>query len=189
MRQDFGIKAQQATDNKQITTPKNENMRRKKPLLMLAFCSMLLHYGFAQNMNVRITTGNTNLYAVSDVKTITFAGSNMYVNKTNSTTYTTILGDIRKITFSNLNTSALASLPENDGIFNIYPNPAYCKFTVTIPGVTKQIKIFNAFGQLITSTNPKGQKSMEFELLTNGIYFIQLVADHKKITKKLIIIK
>lgn len=164
-------------------------MKRKKLLLTLFFCSALLQLSFAQYMDVHLLSGNTNQYTISDVKTITFSVNNMSINKTNSITDVVLLGDILKITFSNLITSAPVAITESDEIFKIYPNPANSTFTVTIPEVTKQIKILNAFGQLVNTVNAKGQKSLEFEMQTNGIYFIQFVTDDQTITKKMLIIK
>jgi len=164
-------------------------MKRKKILLTFVFCCAMLQLCFAQYMDVHLITGNIDQYTISDVKTITFSGNNMNINKINTTTYATLLDDINKITFSDLITSVTAATTENDEIFKIYPNPANSKFTVTTPEGTKQIKILNAFGQLVNTVNVDGQKSLNFEIQTNGIYFIQLITDNQTITKKILIVK
>jgi len=164
-------------------------MKKKKLLLTLVFCSALLQLSLAQNMDVHLITGNTDQYFLTEVRTITFSGGNMNINKTNLTADTTLLSDVSKITFGSLILSVPNVTAENNEIFNVYPNPASSTFTVEISEETLQIKILNAFGQLVNTVNTKGQKSLNFEIQTNGIYFIQLVTEDQIITKKILIVK
>lgn len=164
-------------------------MKRNKKLFTLAFCIAIMQLSFAQHMDVQYTTGNTDQYPFNIIKAITFSGSNIQINKTNLYTDTKPLNDIRKITFGNLVTSLTHLTTENNEIFKIYPNPANKAFSVTISEETKQIKIFNSFGQLINAVSTKGQKSRNFEIQTTGIYIIQFVTYNQTITKKIVIVK
>ena len=73
-------------------------------------------------------------------------------------------------------------------IYNVFPNPSTGKFTVTIPPTTQEIQIFNSIGNRIVKREDLYQKSsVDFELLNNGVYIIQIITDEQNIKKKLIV--
>ncbi|MFA5781679.1 MAG: SBBP repeat-containing protein [Bacteroidales bacterium] len=79
---------------------------------------------------------------------------------------------------------------DNEDLIIIFPNPTGSNFTIKVPPATRQIKILNSVGQLLSRTcGIEGQKNLDFELAYNGIYFIQITMDKQVITKKLIVCK
>jgi thermitase len=70
---------------------------------------------------------------------------------------------------------------------SLFPNPAHDSFTAVFPSSTRQIQIFNAFGQLLQEKNTAQLTSQKFQLKDNGIYYIQFKMDGSTITKKIIV--
>lgn len=71
--------------------------------------------------------------------------------------------------------------------FLLFPNPTNQNFTVIVPSATKQIQIFNSFGQSLQIKNVIGQTLQNFQLIDNGIYYIQISISSQTITQKLIV--
>lgn len=72
--------------------------------------------------------------------------------------------------------------------FEIYPNPANNECVVSGLPFPVEIKIFNAFGQEVLSQQMKSATLKLHTLtLSPGIYFIELLSENKKATKKLIV--
>jgi hypothetical protein len=89
----------------------------------------------------------------------------------------------------NFNTN-LNSINENElRLVSIHPNPAKNTFCVNVPPGVKQIQILNASGKLIRSTDAYGKLKYDFEIDENGIYFIQIITETQKITKRLVVLK
>jgi len=79
------------------------------------------------------------------------------------------------------------SLYAQNKIFSVFPNPADRDFTINFPSTTKQIQIFNSVGKSLEVRNVAEQTAQNFQLVENGIYFIQITTDTQTITKKLVI--
>jgi Concanavalin A-like lectin/glucanases superfamily/Secretion system C-terminal sorting domain len=70
---------------------------------------------------------------------------------------------------------------------SVYPNPTANNFMMSFPATTKEISISNSLGQLIHKESVSGITSLNFEIATNGIYFIQFKINNQMVTKKLIV--
>ncbi|MCH7524026.1 MAG: T9SS type A sorting domain-containing protein [Bacteroidetes bacterium] len=70
--------------------------------------------------------------------------------------------------------------------FNIYPNPVKEQFTIQLKqGLELQnVNIYNSLGQLINSTTKRivGTKG-----LSSGLYYVEVVTNQRKATKKIVI--
>ncbi|TVR81344.1 MAG: T9SS C-terminal target domain-containing protein [Chitinophagaceae bacterium] len=71
--------------------------------------------------------------------------------------------------------------------FLLFPNPTNHTFTVITPPAAKQINIFNSLGQLILNKNIQELMSENFQILENGIYYIQITTDSEIISQKLFV--
>jgi hypothetical protein len=71
----------------------------------------------------------------------------------------------------------------------VYPNPTTGKFTIIFPSTTRQIQILNSLGQVLQTKYTNNEKSMDFELMGDGIYLIQMQTDTQIITGKVIVSK
>ena len=83
--------------------------------------------------------------------------------------------------------TGITSLNFQNQNFLLFPNPTSQNFTVIVPSATKQIQIFNSLGESIQAKNLEGQTSQNFQLIGNGIYYIQITTDRQTIAKKLIV--
>ncbi len=84
-------------------------------------------------------------------------------------------------------TTNINSLYAQNKTLSVFPNPANKDFTINFPSTTKQIQIFNSVGKSLEVRNVAEQKSQNFQLEENGIYYIQITTDTQTITKKLVI--
>lgn len=77
--------------------------------------------------------------------------------------------------------------------FNIYPNPGYGIFIVTLnlPGDNtgnKTIQVINGSGQVVKQINTNNQSKLNINLKEAGIYLIRLNIGKQVITKKLVVV-
>lgn len=72
---------------------------------------------------------------------------------------------------------------------SIYPNPVQNECTISglVPGIETQIRVYNAYGQLVWSENClENETKINFESIKSGIYYIQLIQNEFQITQKII---
>lgn len=83
--------------------------------------------------------------------------------------------------------TSITSLDFHNETVLIFPNPTSQNFTVTFPLATKRIQILNSLGKSLQIRNVTGQTLQNFQLIDNGIYYIQISTGRETITKKLIV--
>jgi hypothetical protein len=71
--------------------------------------------------------------------------------------------------------------------FFVYPNPSTGSCIVNLPVDAEVLTVTNMMGQLIQETVVRNQANLQLELPVPGIYFVQLLADGKKQTRKMIV--
>lgn len=86
-----------------------------------------------------------------------------------------------------LNVSGIEDLNNTIQSLNVFPNPANNIFTITLSPTTRQIQILNSLGQIIQRKSVEGQRTLDFKITQNGIYFIQVITDKVTVTKKIIV--
>ena len=161
--------------------------------------------GVAENITSTLMT--TSAYATIEEPVINFAAAapsasltSQFIvlidtNATNNTTisFNHLITD--GITSDNLNFDIVIVAPEEnpeDGIGEnglstiiLYPNPTSSSVNVELgEGVrATDIRLFNAFGQLISTTNVNSTvTAIDLSQLPNGIYFVQIFNENKLIT-------
>jgi uncharacterized delta-60 repeat protein len=85
-----------------------------------------------------------------------------------------------------INVTALGLNSVIDGVVSLYPNPSKGQFTVELPTDNAVITVTNLHGQQILKSQTS-QKITNLQLVTNGIYFVQIKTIQGTTTKKLII--
>ncbi|WP_461629414.1 C25 family cysteine peptidase [Labilibaculum euxinus] len=72
---------------------------------------------------------------------------------------------------------------------SLYPNPTTDSFKIELNGIssTMKIKIVGLTGNVIRTFNTDGSKEIDVSSLSTGIYMVQIDADGKSWTKKLIV--
>jgi len=70
--------------------------------------------------------------------------------------------------------------------FSLFPNPAKDQFTISLNESIKldRINIYNHLAQLISSTK---ETTVNTSNLSSGMYFVEVITDKGKATKKLIL--
>lgn len=71
----------------------------------------------------------------------------------------------------------------------IYPNPSKGVFTVLMPKLSEEVKVYNAVGQVVYQTKNNGQTSLDLELIENGIYTVQVSIENEVVIKKVVVCK
>ena len=69
----------------------------------------------------------------------------------------------------------------------ISPNPSSGPITIVTSIDISDVQVFNAVGQLIKKIAVSGQSKIDFNLDTNGIYFVKISVGQQYLTKKLVI--
>ena len=171
-------------------------MNRQVFYLIVMFLAVSLS-STAQNLYVHFNSGTTNQYPISDVRKITFSGSDMNLVKTDGSVLTWALSDVRKYTYD-LNVGVV----EKDEILSqdvlVYPNPSNGQFKIDYQ-VEKtgklNITLFAMNGTLVevlvSKEQNKGSYSLNWEnnSLQAGTYFIRIQTAKELVVKKLIIVK
>lgn len=78
---------------------------------------------------------------------------------------------------------------KHDEFVFIYPNPSKGVFTVLMPKLSEEIKVYNAVGQVVYQTKNNGQTSLDLDIIENGIYTVQVSIENEVIIKKVVVCK
>ncbi|WP_375325612.1 T9SS type A sorting domain-containing protein [Flagellimonas sp. GZD32] len=72
--------------------------------------------------------------------------------------------------------------------FKMYPNPAYGNevYITTESNGTKQIKIFDVFGEVVL-TDRISTNTLDISRLVPGVYVLQVTEEKKTMTRKLVV--
>lgn len=70
--------------------------------------------------------------------------------------------------------------------FNVYPNPTSDSLNISLENnlVLKQITIYNNLDQVVKTTN---ENVINVSNLAKGLYFVEVVTDQGKATKKVVV--
>lgn len=166
------------------------------------FYLLVLFFAFsisstAQNLYVHLNSGVTNTYPTSDVKKITFSGTDMNLIKTDGSTLTWAISDVKKYTYS-----TTVGIEEKDILSSsntvVYPNPSTGKFKIdyTLNQDDEiSISLYQMNGTLvetyISEKQFQGQHTIDCENsnLGAGTYLIKFQSRNNILVKKLIITK
>jgi len=163
----------------------------------LKLCSLLLFAVLlqgiqAQSVYVVNKTGGQTGYPLASLRTITFSGTTLNINKKDGSTVPSSIVDIRFLTFSPLTAITNPEIP--DGNFEIYPNPVHDRLNLSFSNENNnssaEISVIGIDGKVVYSGHLQQQSKSEFQLNTanwsNGIYILRLNNGNRLITKKLI---
>lgn len=159
--------------------------------------------GDATATNLTSTLTTTSSYAQIATPVVTFAEAepNEVLTSQYEVSISANTPHNTSIAFNHLITDGTSSanrnfnilvIANNDGInenslttIALYPNPTDATVTVTIgDGINAtHIRLFNTFGQLISTTDVKGSETvLDLSQLPSGIYFVQISNFHELIT-------
>ena len=81
--------------------------------------------------------------------------------------------------------TSISELEKNN--FAVFPNPANDFLTITsADNKIFSVTIFNSFGEKIYSAQTTTNLNVETVNFSSGLYFVQIIADKKSFTKKII---
>jgi pectate lyase len=86
-------------------------------------------------------------------------------------------------------TAEVKPISKFDEFVYVYPNPSKGSFTVMMPKTSTEMKVINAIGQAISVIKTNGQSSIDFEVLENGIYTVQVSIENEMVVKKVVVCK
>ena len=69
---------------------------------------------------------------------------------------------------------------------SLYPNPNKGQFTLNLPEEDCEITVFNSLGQEVYHSTAQGRTVLNFESLTNGVYFVNVKAESAVRTLKFV---
>ena len=165
-------------------------------IFMAVLCIPALN---AQNIYFNFKDGTNASYAISDVRTITFTGNMMNLNKWDGTTFSWNVN-----TIGNYNYSGFTSVPQgtiaSDDVL-IYPNPANGPISIQykIESANEAlVEFIDINGKTVKTFPQKQNKAGSYTVIwdgldqkgsytKSGIYFCRITIGGKVISKKLII--
>jgi hypothetical protein len=143
-------------------------------------------------MLVQSVGGTSDSYAVSDIRSIKFNDSEMFVNQNNGSVATYAIADIDQYMFAQ--SSAIGASETEAHTLTLFPNPAEDKIEIvySIQHPEKiTIELTDPFGRrlaLIYEGVHQGKQSYKFPLqLSAGVYFCRITAEAKTINKPIVI--
>lgn len=168
-------------------------MKHKK----LKLCSLIL-FAFlfsdlqAQSIYVVKKSGNQSGYSLTSLKTITFSGSVLNINKKDGSTLSSTLSDIRFLTFSPL--TEVLNPKTTEGSIGIYPNPVQNSLNLSFSKENSlqpyEINISSIDGKIIYSNYSQQPFNTDFQINTSdwssGIYFLLINNGNEVISRKII---
>jgi len=145
--------------------------------LIFTFClHVLFGIGVIQSQNISLNIkkldGTEKSIQLSQLKKITFSGTNMILNYQTLGTENIGLSLIQKVTFGTF--TALSNTYEADNTLSVYPNPS--SDVIHIKNLTcsaQEIAIYSVNGCKVLDFNVVGNK-VDIGCLTKGIYFIKI---------------
>lgn len=70
---------------------------------------------------------------------------------------------------------------------SIFPNPSSGHFSVKLPKTTSCVQILNSLGEIIDKKIVTHQNELNYDIINNGIYYVQIFTEKEIISKKIII--
>ncbi|MGZ3867203.1 MAG: T9SS type A sorting domain-containing protein [Bacteroidia bacterium] len=173
---------------------------KKKYIILLITC-----IGFsatrAQSIYFNFKNSTQTSYLLTDVRSITFTGDVMHLNKTNGTTDSWNVNTIGNYNYSSFTNNIQKGIaPAQNDLF-VYPNPA--NGPITFQYEIKQagdvvIEISDVNGKVLKSLTQKHQNQGSYKIswngadesgsfVTSGVYLCKTIINGNSLTKKLII--
>lgn len=161
-------------------------------LCSLLLFALLLQGLQAQSVYVVNKSGGQTGYPLAGLRTITFSGTTLNINKKDGSTVPSSIVDIRFLSFSPL--TAITNPEISNGNFEIYPNPVHDRLNLIFSKddniQTAEISVIGIDGKVVYSGHLHEQSKAEYQLNTtnwsNGIYILRLNNGNRLITKKII---
>lgn len=161
-------------------------------LCSLLLFALLLQGLQAQSVYVVNKSGGQTGYPLASLRTITFSGTTLNINKKDGSTVPSSIVDIRFLTFSPL--TAITNPEISNGSFEIYPNPVHDRLNLIFSKddniQTAEISVIGIDGKVVYSGHLQELNKAEYQLNTtnwsNGIYILRLNNGNRLITKKII---
>jgi len=161
-------------------------------LCSLLLFALLLQGVQAQSVYVVNKTGGQTGYPLSSLRTITFSGTTLNINKKDGSTVPASIVDIRFLTFSPLTEIKNPEISGND--FQIYPNPVQNRLNMIFSKAdnirSANISVTGIDGKVVYYGQLEPQSNTEFQINTsnwsNGIYIVRLNDGTRLITMKII---
>ncbi len=173
-------------------------MKTKIPLTTFLLCFGIIQSISAQNMLLQKTDNSTDIYAINNIKKITYDNNNVSINLTSGTTEVKDITTISQITFDNIITT-INKESESVGTISFYPNPSKdeISFNYTLKSESPVlIEVYSVKGELVKKINlgklPTGNHTYKLNVADfplNGTYFCKVFMTNEVVTKKIIIIK
>lgn len=167
-------------------------------LILLAVCFVGFGQCLAQNIYIHKTDGQTEVYPLIDVTSITFDENVMNLNLITEDTISWNFSQIRYYNYDQWYVSVPQGLIIGEGGVNVFPNPAQDQFTIEYELTAKsdvEVSLVDIQGRLITkrpisSVNP-GLQQIKFNTTdlnaSAGTYVVQVIAGKSRFNKILLI--
>lgn len=170
----------------------------KKKIFILTMLLFVVFNTKAQTINIDFTNGSSSSYNLSEVRKITFSGSDMLLVKTDGAILTWATSDISKYYYNDISTE-INTVEENIKNLDvlIYPNPSEGDLKIDFQlsnNDNVNISLNSIDGRLIekilNKNLKKGQHSINWKNnnLSSGNYFVTIETSKNTTSKKLIIL-
>jgi len=167
------------------------NQKRLCTLLLLGLGLAGVH---AQTLYILEKTGTQTPFALANVKTITFSGGNLNVNKKDGNTVSKALTSLQYLNFSAI-TGIFTPAAESTSPLTLFPNPVQDILNVVYHNANNiqaviQIQVSTIDGRVIYSERFDSQNctlpTINVSRWQRGLYLVHIGNGTEMITKKLI---
>lgn len=181
---------------------KKSKMKNRNAMLAIIFTVCFgMHALKAQSIYFSFTNGTHTSYALSTVRSITFTGDVMHLNKTDGTTDSWNVNAIGNYNYTGFDSGVQEAGSKAISELSVYPNPTKgpinLQYQVQQAGEVK-IEITDITGKLIKTLPQKQQAIGNYTVTWNGadangnfinsgIYFCKITIGNTSISKKIII--
>ena len=171
---------------------KTDNMNFKKISTLLLLCLALSGVHSQSTLYVKEKAGTQTVFALSDVRKLTFPAGSLTVNKNDGNSNTYVLSDIRYLNFTDLATSVEQFANRETDNMILFPNPVMDQMKVSFQSAgtgNLQIDIIDIQGKVLQQQNISSQNgtnlfTINIAQLPQGLYLCRLQNGNKLETIK-----
>jgi len=138
--------------------------------------------GHAQMMYVKEKSGTKTIFAINDIRKLTFSGGNMTVNGHDGNPETFALTDIRYVNFTDLSTGVHPLENNKNGCLVLFPNPVQDILTLNYKSLGEAIQFEimtmdgkTAYRNIIDIQSGTNQTDINVTSLQKGMYLCRLI--------------
>ena len=168
------------------------NNTRKTMYLLLPALALATGMQAQSSLYVKTKDGTQTAYTVSGIRKLTFPTGNVAVTNTSGNTQSYALSNVRYLSFTDYKTEAPIVKTQDEGSLRLYPNPASNELSVAYQALksgTVHLRIVDLTGKTLVEQqheNTSGENAVKLNIsaLPAGVYLLSNGEESKEFVKK-----